>query len=447
MKPYSFISPSVNLLEQILASCNDEYCLMQIKQGETTISESSIQELETYATDHQIDLLYADYEEEKGGVVSLHPLIDCQTGSIRDDFDFGAIVLLRKVMVKKFLEYVAKDENIKSIVDGFATFYALRLYIMRHGRIAHLARTMYRYSETDTRTSGEKQFDYQLADRALLQKQMEAVATMHLREIGALVDTSKYKKVDFDEYDFSVEMSVVIPVYNRSRTIADAVHSALSQHASFKYNVIVVDNHSNDGTTEILNQLEQENANRLVHIIPESLTLGIGGCWNEALRSPQCGRFAVQLDSDDLYSAADVLEKIHQTFIRERSAMVIGSYQLCDFQLKPFSNNLIDHKEWTNSNGPNNALRINGLGAPRAFFTPIARSILFPNVSYGEDYAMAIAISRTYKIARIYDCLYLCRRWGGNSDANLDQERINKNNEYKDSLRTKEIVARQQLNC
>lgn len=446
MNIYPFISQSINILEQIVNSCSDEFCLMQIKSGNADIPCTSISEMTEYANDHNVDFLYSDYEEEKNGTTSEHPLIDCQEGSIRDDFDFGAVVLIRKKIAKEFLKYIEKNEDVRSAVTNNTVFYALRLYIMRCGIITHVKKSLYHYTETDVRTSGEKQFDYQQADKALIQKQLEIVATLHLNEIGATVDTAKYSSIDFEQSDFNIEMSVIIPVYNRCRTIADAVNSALSQQTSFKFNVLVVDNHSTDGTTEILNRLETDNADKLLHIIPESKSLGIGGCWNEALFNSNCGRFAVQLDSDDLYSSVDVLERIHQTFLDERSAMVIGSYQLCDFQLKPLSSNLIDHKEWTDTNGPNNALRINGLGAPRAFYTPIARTIKFPNVSYGEDYAMAIKVCRNYKIARIFECLYLCRRWGGNSDANLNQQRVNVNNEYKDSLRTEEIKARRQLN-
>lgn len=279
-----------------------------------------------------------------------------------------------------------------------------------------------------------------------VQIEMEQACTAHLREIGALVDTSQYQEVEFDEQDFEVEASVIIPVFNREKTIKDAVESALSQNASFKYNVIVVDNHSTDKTGEILSDLSACHASKLHVIVPERRDLGIGGCWNAAVNSPYCGRFAVQLDSDDLYSSPKTLQTIVDAFHKQKAAMIVGSYRMCDFDLNTLPPGLIDHKEWTEENGPNNALRINGLGAPRAFFTPLLRQVQFPNTSYGEDYALGLLFSRSYRIGRIYTELYLCRRWGGNSDAALSVEKINANNLYKDRLRTMEVKARQQMN-
>lgn len=436
------LNPSLQILKTIAAECDSDFCLIQLKQGETTMTDEALERMMEFARDHQADMVYADHSEKKNGVVTAHPLIECQKGSVRDDFDFGSPVLIRTKALAEYLQSLSEVERNSAAVCGAAAFYAFRFYLMRQGKIAHLAENLYLRNEDDTRTSGEKQFDYQNPRAASVQKAMEEALSFHLARIGATVDTSRYEPVDFSKEDFDVEMSVVIPVLNRHRTIGDAVESALSQQTDFKYNVIVVDNHSTDGTSEILQNLQAKWQDRLVHIVPESHELGIGGCWNEALRDERCGRFAVQLDSDDLYATLNTLQKIHDCFLRERSAMVIGSYQLCDFQLHPLSSSLIDHKEWTDHNGPNNALRINGLGAPRAFFTPIARAIAFPNVSYGEDYAMALAISRKHRIARIYDNLYLCRRWEGNSDAALSQERINRNNLYKDSVRTNEIECR-----
>ena len=154
-----------------------------------------------------------------------------------------------------------------------------------------------------------------------------------------------------------------------------------------------------------------------------------------------CGRFAIQLDSDDLYINHHVLQRIVDTFHEHQCAMVIGSYKMVNFKLEEIPPGIIDHKEWTPDNGRNNALRVNGLGAPRAFYTPLLRQIRIPNVSYGEDYATALAISREY---RIYEPLYLCRRWEGNSDADLNIQRVNANNYYKDKIRMIEILARQQ---
>lgn len=440
------LNPSLQLLQKIAVECKTEYCLVDLKPGRSDLSTESIERMKEFAIDQKADLVYADHSEEKDGIVTPHPLIECQKGSVRDDFDFGSPVLVKTKAIANYLQCLPTSEAESADVCGAAAFYAFRLYLMRCGKIAHLAENLYVRREEDTRTSGEKQFDYQNPKAASVQQAMQTALTFHLRHIGALVDTSKYQPIDFEQENFDVEMSVVIPVLNRCRTIADAVESAMSQQADFAYNVIVVDNHSTDGTSDILRQLSEKWDGRLVHIIPESTSLGIGGCWNEALCDKRCGRFAVQLDSDDLYSSPQTLKKIHDCFLQERSAMVIGSYKLCNFKLEPLSDGLIDHKEWTDKNGPNNALRINGLGAPRAFFTPIARAIGFPNVSYGEDYAMALAISRTHRIARIYENLYLCRRWEGNSDAALSQERINKNNLYKDSVRTHEIEERTKLN-
>ncbi|HRL16235.1 MAG TPA: DUF4922 domain-containing protein, partial [Prevotella sp.] len=324
----------------------------------------------------------------------------------------------------------------------FAALYDLRLYLSRVGEIFHLNEFLYSEAELDTRKSGEKQFDYVNPRNREVQIEMEKACTQHLGKVGALIDTTFYRQPDFGEQDFEYEASVIIPVFNREKTVADAVKSALGQKASFKFNVIVVNNHSTDRTGEILDELKADN---LIQIVPERTDLGIGGCWNEAINSSFCGKFAVQLDSDDLYSSPKTLQKIVDAFYKQKAAMIIGSYRMCDFDLNTLPPGLIDHKEWTDENGCNNALRINGLGAPRAFFTPLVRQIQFPNTSYGEDYALGLAFSRRYRIGRIYDELYLCRRWGGNSDAALSVEKVNANNLYKDRLRTMELKARQHL--
>ena len=310
----------------------------------------------------------------------------------------------------------------------------------------HLNELLYTEVERDVRASGEKQFDYVNPANREVQIEMEQVATRHLEAIGALVDTNNLLTVDYDEQPFECEASVIIPVFNRAKTIADAVKSALEQETSFQYNVIVVDNHSTDGTSDILFSLSQNNSDKLHVITPERTDLGIGGCWNMAINDTHCGRFAVQLDSDDLYSSPKTLQTIVDAFYKQNAAMVVGSYRMCDFDLNTLPPGLIAHKEWTEENGPNNALRINGLGAPRAFFTPLLRQVQLPNTSYGEDYAMGLWFSRNFRIGRIYDELYLCRRWGGNSDAALSIDRINANNLYKDRLRTMEIKARQAKN-
>ena len=380
------------------------------------------------------------------GKLEKHPVIDYQEGSLRDDFDFGSLWLIKSQCLR---DYAAQTDRVDYLYAGL---YDLRLYLSRVGEIFHLNEYLYTENELDTRKSGEKQFDYVNPRNREVQVEMERACTQHLEKVGALIDTSYYRLPDFNEQDFEYEASVVIPVFNREKTIADAVKSALSQKANFKFNVIVVNNHSTDKTGEILSriahEMEEKNdkqAGRLIQIVPERRDLGIGGCWNVAINSDHCGKFAVQLDSDDLYSSPKTLQKIVDAFYKQKAAMMIGSYRMCDFDLNTLPPGLIDHKEWTEDNGCNNALRINGLGAPRAFFTPLVRQIQFPNTSYGEDYALGLAFSRRYSIVRIYDELYLCRRWGGNSDAALSIDRVNANNLYKDRLRTMELKARRQM--
>ena len=380
------------------------------------------------------------------GKLEKHPVIDYQEGSLRDDFDFGSLWLIKSQCLR---DYTAQTDRVDYLYAGL---YDLRLYLSRVGEIFHLNEYLYTENELDTRKSGEKQFDYVNPRNREVQIEMERACTQHLEKVGALIDTSYYRLPDFNEQDFEYEASVVIPVFNREKTIADAVKSALSQKANLKFNVIVVNNHSTDKTGEILSriahEMEEKNdkqAGRLIQIVPERRDLGIGGCWNVAINSDHCGKFAVQLDSDDLYSSPKTLQKIVDAFYKQKAAMMIGSYRMCDFDLNTLPPGLIDHKEWTEDNGCNNALRINGLGAPRAFFTPLVRQIQFPNTSYGEDYALGLAFSRRYRIGRIYDELYLCRRWGGNSDAALSIDRVNANNLYKDRLRTMELKARRQM--
>ena len=380
------------------------------------------------------------------GKLEKHPVIDYQEGSLRDDFDFGSLWLIKSQCLR---DYAAQTDRVDYLYAGL---YDLRLYLSRVGEIFHLNEYLYTENELDTRKSGEKQFDYVNPRNREVQVEMERACTQHLEKVGALIDTSYYRLPDFNEQDFEYEASVVIPVFNREKTIADAVKSALSQKANFKFNVIVVNNHSTDKTGEILSRIAHEmevkndkQAGRLIQIVPERRDLGIGGCWNVAINSDHCGKFAVQLDSDDLYSSPKTLQKIVDAFYKQKAAMMIGSYRMCDFDLNTLPPGLIDHKEWTEDNGCNNALRINGLGAPRAFFTPLVRQIQFPNTSYGEDYALGLAFSRRYRIGRIYDELYLCRRWGGNSDAALSIDRVNANNLYKDRLRTMELKARRQM--
>ena len=389
------------------------------------------------ATDSKAAMVYSDYRVTTlAGETKSIPTIDYFNGSLRDDFDFGPLVLINTAMLKDACQAISEDYS-------FAGMYAIRLALSRISGIVHIPETLYAAVETDNRTSGEKQFDYVDPRNRARQIEMEDACTHHLKAIGAYLEPA-FAEVDYSG-NFPVEASVIIPVRNRVATIADAVESALAQTTDFDFNVIVIDNHSTDGTTDVLRNLASKHENLKV-IIPAFSDLGIGGCWNEGINSAHCGRFAIQLDSDDLYKGADTLQRIVDTFRSENCGMVIGSYELTDFNLNPLPPGLIDHREWTEDNGRNNALRINGLGAPRAFVTSLLRDIRVPNTSYGEDYALGLAISRKYRIGRIFDSLYLCRRWEGNSDSNLDISRVNANNLYKDRLRTWEVEARINLN-
>ena len=434
---------STRSMEAVARQSDADYVLLSLKTTPIVLGMYALERLLRTATETDAVMVYADRyvrnSDADSAKVERHPTIDYQKGSLRDDFDFGQLVLIRSCQLKAWCaEHGSADYQ-------YAGWYDLRLYLSRKGQLFHLNEYLYTEVELDTRKSGEKQFDYVNPRNREVQIEMEQAVTAHLDNIGALVDTSSYHQMDFREQDFEYEASVVIPVFNREKTIADAVKSALSQSTSFKYNVIVVDNHSTDRTGEILERLRDENGGeRLIHIIPDRTDLGIGGCWNVAVNDDRCGRFAVQLDSDDLYSSPRTLQQIVDAFYKQKAAMIIGSYRMCDFDLNTLPPGLIDHQEWTDENGPNNALRINGLGAPRAFFTPLVRQIQFPNTSYGEDYALGLAFSRQYRIGRIFTELYLCRRWSGNSDAALDVERVNANNLYKDRLRTMELLARQQ---
>jgi len=384
--------------------------------------------------------IYSDYNEKKGEKIFPHSLIDYQLGSIRDDFDFGQCFLVNAELAKHFLPDLFSKKNILL----YSGLYDLRLTISRKSSLLRISEPLYSVKILEESSESEKMFEYVDPKNRQVQIEMEEVATHHLKETGAYINSSNKKSVSFEEY-FNYEASVVIPVKNRVNTIGEAIRSALTQKTQFSFNVIIVDNHSADGTTEQIINISSEDK-RIVHIIPQRNDLAIGGCWNEAIFHPHCGKFVVQLDSDDLYSDENTLQKIVDKFYEGNCAMVIGSYKLTDFNLKEIPPGLICHREWTDENGHNNALRINGLGAPRAFYTPIIREVKFPNVSYGEDYAVALAISRQYKTGRIYEPVYLCRRWEGNTDAALSIEKLNSNNFYKDSLRTKEIELRQKLN-
>ena len=427
---------SSNTIVSIAENTDADYVMICTRHTTIGWGNNTLERFLRVADDTDAVMVYADHYKMVEGKMEKHPVIDYQSGSLRDDFDFGSLWCIK---AQALADYIAQPDREEY---QFAALYDLRLYLSRVGEIFHLNEFLYSEAELDTRKSGEKQFDYVNPRNREVQIEMEKACTQHLGKVGALIDTTFYRQPDFGEQDFEYEASVIIPVFNREKTVADAVKSALGQKANFKFNVIVVNNHSTDRTGEILDELKADN---LIQIVPEGTDLGIGGCWNEAINSSFCGKFAVQLDSDDLYSSPKTLQKIVDAFYKQKAAMIIGSYRMCDFDLNTLPPGLIDHKEWTDENGCNNALRINGLGAPRAFFTPLVRQIQFPNTSYGEDYALGLAFSRRYRIGRIYDELYLCRRWGGNSDAALSVEKVNANNLYKDRLRTMELKARQHL--
>ena len=439
---------STQALRHMVELCTSDYLLLYTHAGNLTIGYRAIERMLRTATESKADWVYSHrYIVKQGNTIAV-PTNEYQEGSIRDDFDFGPLVLIRTEAIRQFLATEPKEVQ-------HAALYQLRLYISRTSQLVHINEYLYTEYEHDIRTSGEKQFDYVDPRNRQIQIEMEQVCTAHLKAVGAYVDHHTLQSIDTTAGDFPYEATVIIPVKNRARTIGDAIESVLSQVTDFPFNLIVVDNHSTDGTEEIIsqlaNQLDSNNSefkiqnSKLIHLTPERSDLGIGGCWDLAIRHPQCGRYAVQLDSDDLYSDPHTLQRIVDTFRSERCAMVVGSYRLCNFALETLPPGIIDHREWTVENGMNNALRINGLGAPRAFYTPVIREIGFPNVSYGEDYAVGIAISRRYRLGRIYEPIYLCRRWEGNSDAALSPDRVAAHNHYKDSLRTQEIRARKQL--
>lgn len=434
---------STETLRSIAEALSQKYLLIYTKEHPLEMGMFALDRMLSIAEDTKADMLYADHYQlfagENGPVRKKHPLIECQMGALRDDFDFGSVLVFRASSFRRAVKAMTEDYR-------WAALYDLRL---RMKKIVHINEYLYTEIETDNRKSGEKQFDYVDPKNREVQIEMEKVCTEHLKRIGAWLPPV-FKEVTFQicfdsqlvsEAKFPVTASVVIPVFNRARTVKDAVESALAQKCDFPFNIIVVDNHSTDGTTKLLAEIAAKDS-RVVHIIPAKYDLGIGGCWNLAVHSEHCGEFAVQLDSDDVYSGPDTLAKIVAAFHEQKCAMVVGTYQMTDFNMNPIPPGVIDHREWTEENGRNNALRINGLGAPRAFWTPLLRKLNLPNTSYGEDYALGLRISREYRIGRIYDVLYCCRRWDGNSDAALDIDKINANNLYKDRIRTWELTAR-----
>lgn len=419
---------------ELAEKCEAEYAMLYLSESLINMGLFAEERFLQIADDSRASMVYADYYEESEDALQPHPLIEYQEGSLRDDFAFGPVLLVRVSAWREALLSLKTEYE-------FAGLYALRLALSRIAPIVHIDEYLYSVKEIDTRASGEKIFDYVNPRNRQVQIEMEKACTEHLKVIGAYL-SPVFKEIDWskDSASFAVEASVIIPVRNRVRTIRDAIKSVLAQKTNFNFNLIVIDNHSTDGTTEAIGEFASDS--RLVHIIPERKDLGIGGCWNTGVHHPSCGKFAVQLDSDDVYSSENTLQKVVDTFYEQQCAMVVGTYRMTNFVMEEIPPGVIDHKEWTLENGRNNALRINGLGAPRAFYTPLLRTINLPNTSYGEDYALGLRISREYRIGRIYDVIYLCRRWEDNSDASLSVEKMNRYNFYKDKLRTIELRAR-----
>lgn len=427
---------STETVRKIAEKSDATYTLIYTKDTTLELGQYALKRFYHIATGTQAGLVYSDYYQIANGLRSNLPLIDYQAGSLRDDFNFGSVLFYNTRLLKK-----AAQEATGNYLH--AGLYDLRLRVSQHAELVHINEYLYSEVELDTRKSGEKQFDYVDPKNRAIQIEMEEACTEHLKQIGAYLPPV-FKDVAFGEQSFPVEASVIIPVRNRVRTLEDAIKSVLSQKATFDFNLIIVDNYSSDGTSEIIEKYARQD-NRVIHIIPARQDLGIGGCWNEGVDSPLCGKFAVQLDSDDIYQDENTLQTIVNAFYEQNCAMVIGSYTMTNFKLETIAPGLIDHKEWTPENGRNNALRINGLGAPRAFYTPILREIKVPNTSYGEDYALGLYFCREYQIGRIYDSVYLCRRWDDNSDASLDVVKMNGYNLYKDKIRTIELKARQNI--
>lgn len=420
----------------IAAHADTAYTLLYTKYTTLEPGQFALERMLAIAGDTKAGMLYADHYQVSEGHYKPSPVIDYQKGSLRDDFNFGSVLLFDTVVLKQAVAAMDTDYR-------FAGLYDLRLRVFELSELVHINEYLYSEVADDTRKSGEKLFDYVDPKNRAVQIEMEAACTAYLKRIGGYLPPV-FKPITFDVGKFEYEASVIIPVRNRIRTIEDAIRSVLTQQADFKFNLIIIDNHSTDGTSEAIEKYTSDE--RVLHIVPDRKDLGIGGCWNTGIHHPACGKFAIQLDSDDVYSGPDTLQKIVEAFYEQNCAMVVGTYRMTDFQMNEIPPGVIDHKEWTPDNGRNNALRINGLGAPRAFYTPVLRRINLPNTSYGEDYALGLRISRNWQIGRVYDVLYLCRRWDDNSDAALDIVKMNNYNTYKDRIRTWELQARILLN-
>lgn len=423
-------------MKKIADAAEADYTLLYTKYNHLVPGYFAIDRFVKIAEDTEAGMLYADHYSVSEGKRTASPVIDYQKGSLRDNFNFGSVLFFNTADLKKAASGIDRDYTAAGLYD-------LRLRLSRMAPIVHINEYLYSDVELDTRKSGEKIFDYVDPKNRGVQIEMEEACTEHLKAVGAYLEPV-FDKIEFDKGDFEYEASVIIPVRNRVRTIRDAIRSVLGQKTDFKFNLIVIDNHSTDGTTEAIDEFKDDE--RLIHIVPEREDLGIGGCWNAGAHHPKAGKFCVQLDSDDVYSDENTLAKMVQSFYDNNSGMVVGTYRLTDLNLNTIPPGVIDHREWTPENGRNNALRINGLGAPRAFYTPMLREIKVPNTSYGEDYALGLAFSRKNQIGRVYDVVYNCRRWEDNSDAALDINKMNANDLYKDRIRTWELEARIALN-
>lgn len=424
----------------IVAHSHTPYTLVYLKYTTLTFVAYALERMEALLIDSGAAMVYADHFNQTGTVATPAPVIDYQQGSLRDDFDFGSVLLFRTAALVDAVHRMDTDYQ-------YAGLYDLRLKVSQKGALEHINEYLYYDVEQDTRKSGEKLFDYVDPKNRAVQVEMEQAVTQHLKDIGGYLQP-QFKQIDLQEGEFEYEASVVIPCKNRVRTIETAIRSALSQVVKepYKYNVIVVDDNSTDGTVDVIKTIVAEGHDNLVYIAQDKSWHAIGGNWNVALHHPKCGHFAIQLDSDDTYHDETTVQRFIDAFHEQRCAMVIGTYQMTDFDGNPLPPGIIDHREWTPDNGRNNALRINGLGAPRAFYTPLLREINFPTTKYGEDYAVGLRVSREYQIGRIYEVLYNCRRWEDNSDANCDVVAMNQNNFYKDRIRTWELKARIALN-
>lgn len=427
---------STESVKKIAQKADSEYALIYMKEPTLVLGMFAMERMLKVADDTQAAMVYADHWQIIDGKRNINPVITYQEGSLRDDFNFGSVLIYRSSVLKNAASRM--DVNYK-----FAGLYDLRLKVSQRGELEHINEYLYTEAENDTRKSGEKIFDYVDPKNRAVQVEMEQACTQHLKDVGGYLKP-EFQHIEFNEGSFEYEASVIIPVFNRIKTVKDAVISVLKQKTNFKFNLIIIDNHSTDGTFEAIKEFASDD--RLIHLIPERRDLGIGGCWNAGVHHPKCGKFSVQLDSDDIYSDENTLQKIVDSFYAQNCAMVVGTYMMTNFNMEMIAPGIIDHKEWTPDNGRNNALRINGLGAPRAFYTPVLRSVKVPNTSYGEDYALGLNISRKYQIGRLYDVLYHCRRWEGNSDAALDIVKMNAHNTYKDRIRTWELKARIEQN-